>query len=88
MLVQQHGQLQLGADPIGAGDQHRLFHPREVGGEHAAKAAQSPQHAGDIGRLHHGLDALYGFIARGDVHTGSGVGLRMGVFHTKTSESD
>ena len=86
MLVHQLGQAQLGAHTVSAGDQHRLFHPGHLRGEHAAEAAQRPHDAGDVGGLHHGLDAAYRLIAGGDVHAGGGVGLGMGVFHGKTSK--
>ena len=85
VLVHQEGQLQLGANAVGAGDQHRLFHAGQIGGEHTAEAAQSAHDAGDIGGLHHGLDALDRLISGGDVHAGGGVRLGVRVFHTKTS---
>ena len=85
MLVHQQSQAQLGAHAVGAGDQDGLFHTRQLGGEHAAEAAQGTHHAGDVGGLHHGLDALDGLVTGGDVHAGGGVGRGMGVFHLKTS---
>ena len=83
MLVHQEGQLQLGTHAVGAGHQHRLLHAGQIRGKHAAEAAQGAHHPGDIGGLHHGLDALHRLISGGDVHPGGGVGLRMGVFHLK-----
>ena len=86
MLVHQEGQLQLGAHTVGAGDQHRLFHAGQIGGKHTAEAAQSAHDAGDVGGFYHGLDALDRLISGGDVHAGGGVGLRVRVFHAKTSK--
>ena len=87
MLVHQEGQLQLGADAVGAGHQNGLLHTGHIGGKHAAEAAQSTHHSGNVGGLHHGLDALDGLVTGSHVHAGSGVGGRMTLTHVKISLS-
>ena len=68
VLIQQHGDFQLGAHAVGAGDQHRLLHAGKVRGEQAAKPADAGDHPGD----HRALDVLFhqfhGLVPRGDVH--------------------
>ena len=79
VLVHEERQLQLGAHAVGAGHQHGLLHAVQVGGKHAAKAAQGAHDPGDVGGFHHGLDAAHRLISGGDVHAGSGVGGRVRV---------
>ena len=72
VLVHLERQLQLGADAIGAGDQHRLaivlrqFHQR-------AEAADAAQHLGAQRAFGVGLDALHQGIAGVDIDTGIAV---------------
>ena len=83
VLVHEKGDLQLGADAVGAADQDGLLHALHIGGEQAAEAAQSAHDAVDIGGLHQRLDAVDRLVTGGHVHTGGGVGLGVGVLHLK-----
>ncbi len=78
MLVHQEGQLQLGAHTVGAGDQNRALHVLHIWLKQAAKAAQAPQNAGDVGGSHQGLDAVDCLVTGSYVHAGGGVGIGFG----------
>ena len=65
--------LDLGADAVGRGHEHRLAVAREVGAEHAAEGADLGQHRRVEGRLREGLDAGLGRVGRGDVDAGVAV---------------
>ena len=84
MLVQEHGQLQLGADAVGAGDEDRVLVTGAVQLKQAAEAAQTADAvlvhgAGDI-LLHQ----FNGTITGGDIHTGCCVAFRIALFHGLT----
>ncbi|MNE89604.1 hypothetical protein D3C80_1870260 [compost metagenome] len=69
MLVQVQCQAQLGADAVGAGDQHRLL----VAGRdfaQGAEAAQAAHHFRARGALGHALDAFDQCFTSIDVNTG------------------
>jgi hypothetical protein len=67
------GQLELGADAVGAGHQHRLaVLARQV--EQRAEAAQAAHHLGPEAALDQRLDALDHFVARVDIDAGVAVG--------------
>ena len=68
VLIQQHGDLQLGAHTVGAGDQHRLLHAGKVRGEQAPKPPDAGDHPGDHRALDVLFHQLYGFVPRGHVH--------------------
>ena len=66
--------LQLGADAVGGGDQHRIDEPRRLQVEQRAEAAQAAHHAAPIGRPRQRLDRLHQRIGRLDVDAGGAVG--------------
>ncbi|MOA54096.1 hypothetical protein D3C78_1776600 [compost metagenome] len=69
MLVQVQCQAQLGADAVGAGDQHRLL----VAGRDLAEGAEAAQATHDFracGAFCHALDAFDQCFAGVDVYTG------------------
>src|SRR5690606_30214345 len=73
-------QLELGADAVGARNEHRLaVLARQV--EQRAEAAQPTHHLGTEGPLHQRLDAFDDFIACVDVDAGVTVGQRSGAGH-------
>ena len=49
MLVQQHGDFQLGSDAVGAGDQYRMFNPGQVERHHSAESADLVDTCGGLG---------------------------------------
>ena len=61
---------QLGADPVGGGDEDRLGHPPELGPEQAAEAADLGEHAGGEGGLRQLLDAGEPLLLGVDVDAG------------------
>ena len=63
----------LGANAVGAGDQHRLGHATHVRREEAAEAADVRDDAGDKSALHMLFHELYALIAGFDVDTGGGI---------------
>ena len=71
------GQLELGADAVGARDQHRLL---VLAGqvEQRAEAAQAAHHFGPEAAPDQRLDAFDDFVARIDVDAGIAVGERGG----------
>ena len=74
VLVHEKGQLQLGAHPVGAGDQHRLGHAGQVRHEQAAEAADVGADALRGGAGDMALHQLHGPVPGGDVHARRGVG--------------
>jgi hypothetical protein len=72
-LFELEGELELGADAVGAGDQHRLLVLlRQL--EQRAEAADAGQHLGAHGALGEGLDALDERVAGVDVDAGVAIG--------------
>ena len=67
------GELELGADAVGAGHQHRLA-VALADLEQAAEAADAGQHLGAHGALGERLDALDERVAGVDVDAGIAVG--------------
>jgi hypothetical protein len=65
------GDLELGADAIGGGDQHRFLVFCGVQGEEAAEAADVGQHLGAGGRLDQRTDQVDKAVAGFDVDPGS-----------------
>ena len=72
------GEPQLGADAVGAGDQHGLAPAPGLEGEEPAEASDAAQHAGPAGALHRGADARDEGISGVDVDAGLAVGERCG----------
>ena len=68
------GNLELGADAIGAGDQDRLLVFARVELEKAAKAADFAQDILVKRPLRKILDALFSAVAAGDVDPGVSIG--------------
>ena len=74
VLAEASGQLDLGADAVGAGDEQRLVHVLQGGSaEHAAEAADALEHGGAVGALDGGLHLVDGAGAFVDVDAGRGV---------------
>jgi len=69
------GDLQLGADAIIGGDQHRVLEPCRLEVEEAAEAAQFRVGAGPAGRFRQRRDGPDERVARVDVDPGLGVGV-------------
>jgi len=69
MALRGDGDLDLGADGVGARDQHRLL---VAGGEleTTGKTPQATQHALGVSRRHRLLDQLDGAVASIDIDTG------------------
>ena len=67
MATQFDGQLQLGADPVGPGHQHRLAVAVEGQFEEGAEATEAGQHPRAEGGRGQGLDAFDQGVARVDV---------------------
>ena len=61
---------ELGADPVGAGDQHRTAITLERQLDQRAEAADAGQHFGPHGAPHQRLDALDERVAGVDVDAG------------------
>ena len=75
---ESHGHFQLGADAVGAGDQHRLFPLLDVESKQAAKTADAAKYGRSKGAAGMMPDALFRVIGNGDVDT------CVGVFHEGT----
>ena len=67
MFIHQEGDFQLGADAVGAGDQHRLLDAGEVKGDHPAEAADFVKRSGGFGAGDMGLHQFDRFVTGGDV---------------------
>ena len=83
MLVHQKGQLELGAHPVGAGNQQRPLHTGDIRGKQPAKAPQCAHNTGNVGGFHQRLDAVDRLIPGGDVYASGGVGRGMRIIHGK-----
>ena len=70
MLVGHLGNDQLGADAIGAGNQHRLLVSEGSQIEQTAEAADTADYARTVGARHMGLDALDDFVTGFDAYAG------------------
>ena len=70
VLVQQHGDFQLGAHPVRAGDQNGLLHPGKIRSEQPAKASNAGHDSGDDGAGHMFFHQFHRLIACGYVHPG------------------
>ena len=68
VLVQEHGDFQLGANAVGAGNQHRLLHAGQIGSEQASEPADARHHPGDYRALDMLLHQFHRLVSRGDVH--------------------
>ena len=81
VLIQQHGDAQLGAHAVGAGDQHRALNTGAVQLKQAAKAAQTADallghRTGNV-LLHQ----LHRAVTRRNVNAGGLVAFRIALFH-------
>ncbi len=74
VLARVDGDLQLGADAVIGGDQHRVGEARRLEVEQAAEAADLAIGARPPGRAHQRLDLLDHEIAGIDVDAGLGIG--------------
>ena len=70
------GDLQLGADAVGGGDQHRIAVAGRLEVEQAAEAADFGVGAGPPRRPHQRLDRLDKGVAGVDIDAGIGIGNR------------
>ena len=70
VLLQLHGEPQLGADTVGAGHQHRLPVTVQWQFEQCTEAAQAGHHAGAEGFANHWLDSFHQVVAGVDVDAG------------------
>ena len=68
------GDLELGADAVGRGDENRILEPRGFQIEQPAEAAQIGVRTGPARRFRCGRDARNEFLAGVDIDTGSLVG--------------
>src|SRR3712207_8819374 len=75
MPAHGEGDLQLRADAIDAGDQHRVAQALEVGGEETAEAADLAEHLGPMSALYPRLDAALDQIAEININARLRVGL-------------
>ena len=64
------GEQDLGADPVGTGDQHRLAVARGLEGKQPAERPHAGQHLGALGGLGERLDQLDRSIPGVDVDAG------------------
>ena len=67
------GDFELGADAIGAGDQHGLAPALQVEGEQRAERADAAEHAARKGARGHAANPFLGLIGAGDIHAGIGI---------------
>ena len=84
VLVHDHGDLQLGAHTVGAGDQHRVLVAGAVQFKQAAKAAQPADAVLVHGAGHILLHQFDRTVTGGDVHACCGVAFRIALFHGVT----
>ena len=68
------GDLQLGADAVGGGHQHRIGEPRRLQVEQRAEAAEPAHHARPLRGPRQRLDRLDQRIAGLDIHAGRAIG--------------
>jgi len=83
MLVQQHGDAQLGADAVSAGNQNGMLHAGAVQLKQAAEAAQTADAALGHRAGHILLHQLNRAIPGGNIHACSGVAGRIAFFHSR-----
>ena len=74
VLVHVEGQLQLGADAVGAADEHRFFVLGLVEGEQAAEAAEPANHFWTLGLFDIRFNQFNGSIACINIDTGIFIG--------------
>ena len=67
------GDFQLGADAIGAGNQHGLSPALQVQSEERAEGADAAEDAARKSARGHAADALFGLVRARNIHTGIGV---------------
>ena len=84
VLVHDHGDLQLGAHAVRAGDQNRVLVAGAVQLKQAAKAAQTTNAVLVHGAGNILLHQFNGAVTGSDIHTGSCVTLRIALFHLLT----
>ena len=85
VLVQQHGNAQLGADAVRAGNQNRVLHAGAVQLKQAAEAAQTADAILGHGAGHILLHQLNRAIPGGNIHACGGVAGRIAFFHNRIS---
>ncbi len=74
MPVHQKGDLQLGADPVGAGYQNRICIQFALKAEQTAKAPEIRQDLRTEGRADERLDAVDEFVSGVHIHAGFAIG--------------
>ena len=84
VLVQDHGDLQLGAHAVGAGDQHRVLVARAVQLKQAAKTAQTTDAVLVHGAGNVLFHQLHRAVTSGDIHTCCCIAFRIALFHLVT----
>ena len=84
VLVQQHGDTQLGADAVGAGNQNRMLHAGAVQLKQAAEAAQTADTVLGHCAGHVLFHQLHRAVTGGNVHACCGVAFRIALFHVLT----
>ena len=87
VAVQQHGDAQLGADTVRAGDQHGMLHTGAVQLKQTAKAAQAADAVLGHGAGNVLLHQFHRAVPGGNIHAGSGVAGRITLFHCKLLHS-
>ena len=81
VLVQQHGDTQLGADAVGAGNQNRMLHAGAVQLKQAAEAAQTADTVLGHRAGHVLFHQLHRAVTGGDIYTGRSIAGRIAFFH-------
>src|SRR5207249_7124655 len=79
VYAHSHGDLELCADAVRAGDQHGLFPLFPVEREERAEAADAAEHTGSERAAGMVADSLLGVLGDGDVDSG------IGVFHERAN---
>src|SRR5712671_4027859 len=77
VYAHSHGDFELGADAVRAGDQHGLFPLFTVEREERAEAADAAEHTGSKGAAGVVADSLLCVVGDGDIDSG------IGVFHER-----
>ena len=67
------GNLELGADAVGAGDQHGLAPALDVERKEGAEGADAAEDAAREGARGHAANPFLGLFGAGDIHAGIGV---------------
>ena len=73
VAIERKGELQLRADAIDAGDEHRLLHSFEIRAEEAAETADLAEHLRPVRDLHAVVDAALHLVAEIHIHPRGGV---------------